>query len=109
MKRKITLLARGLNIGSLGASGFLNAVSPSAATVCRAKKSPPRSEASATEAKPLPACHSISRRVRRQNCPAGGGGVLIAGSDTLVEVDEFIEVEQHQAQHVERALRAQAV
>ena len=72
MNRKITLLALGAKCGGLGDSGFLNAVTPSAAVACELKN-PSLESASIrpSPVKPAPVCQRNSRRVRPQNPPPG--------------------------------------
>src|SRR6476620_7402847 len=66
MYRNIPLLAFGGACGFFAARGLMNCDTPSAATACRAKKSSPSSDASATPPNPQPACQRNSRRVRPQ-------------------------------------------
>src|SRR4051794_22293858 len=118
MKRKMTLLAFAGSIGFLGASGLAKAdLVPSAA-----KPSRPSNPARASPVKPAPASQSISRRVLRQNDPAGSfrsrGSRLIGISlgspcgplvGSSVEVEEFVEVQDDEAERLEGTIGRIAV
>src|SRR6476469_2029470 len=94
MYRKMTLLAFGAKWGFLGARGLTNLFRPSAATACLAKNPSPSIDESATETKPAPPCQRNSRRVRPQKFFVG----LDIGGQSLVQVDELVQVERQEAE-----------
>src|SRR5688572_8086171 len=116
MNRKMTLLALAANCGGLGASGLARA-GPRGDSAATARPGGGRRPARASPVNPAPASQRNSRRVRRQKVPGGPGWSLgrlglmtrAPSSRRSIDVEEFVEVQDDQAEGPQRLLRAGAV